>query len=245
MITQDLIQVLQNNLGDNYLIVPEEKRDYNFDGNVVVVSEYQGENYSNAYVYNYQVTVYTFDVVNTMQELDVVCHQMNDQVFQTKDFAYVKLLVNAPTNVTNFQITKDDYTGVISFNVQAIAAKEADEVKYIILDGMILAATRTFLTFQTEITSLNNQGDKLNDAEVSRATLLIQCTIPATSGIQILKKHIFDSTVSINKVYNLILVYVDGSEQELNVKIKDIANPNERGALPLYTVTFMFDSFPD
>lgn len=239
MITEELMQILKNSLGDNYLIVSEEKRDYNFGGNVGVLSEYSGENYSSAFVYNYQLAVYTYNVVNTMQEMDVVAHELNNQVTQTKDFKFVKLLVSAPTNVTNFQITRNDYTGVISLTIQVIAAKGADEVAYIEIDGTAYMCTRVYITYQAEVNSVNTQGANLNDTQIGRASVSIQAIIPAVETMQALKDHIFGIT-SKNTTYPINIVYSDGSEIEINAKIKDIAHSSERGSLPIYTVTFFY-----
>lgn len=240
MITEDLIKVLENLFGDKYLFVKEEKRDYDFDGNVGVLSEYSGENYSSAFVYNYQLSVYTNNVEETMQEMDIYAHQLNDTIFQTKDFQFVKLLVGAPTNITNFQITRNDYTGVISLSIQALAAKGAEEVRYIEIDGVAYMTTRVMITYQSELSSVNGQNEKLNDSQIGRATLLIQCTIPAVESMTLLKNHMFDNTVSKNRPYDLNIVWSDGTETPINVKIKDIAHSSERGALPLYTVTFTY-----
>lgn len=233
----EFLTYIQNTLGDKYLIVSEEKNDYT-GKNLGILSEYQGINYKAAIVYTYQLSVYTNKVEETMNELQAWAFQNNDIWIQTEEFASVKVLMAAPVNISNFDNLRDDYVGCITINITLIATESAVDIDYIEIDNVLMACTKYDIAYSTDVSNVNKSQQELNETNVSRATLIHQFTIPATNNsTNMFRSHLYGHTNK-NKSYSVSIYFTDGVVEEISCKIRDVSYSSERGALPLYVVSF-------
>lgn len=234
------IDYLQNALGNNYIVVSEEKTDYPLDKNLCVLSQFQGVNYKSCVLFTYQMTVYTNKVVETMNELMGFSWEQNDINLTTNEFPFIKQLMSQPINKTNFGQMKVEYLGTIDITITLICSITANDIKSIRFDGELIVPTQVTITYQSVPDNQRNNNEELNSTNINEANLQYQVVMPCDSSSLYSKAtNIMFGVLPKNTSFEIELELNDSSKVNMSVKMTNSAINKERSTMTTISMTFM------
>lgn len=233
-------EYLQNVLGSKYLVVLEEKFDYNTDKNVAILSEFQGTNFKTCILLNYQLMVLTNEVEETMQELQRITWLQNEQRLSTSEFSYIKQLMTQPINQSNFMQIHNEYQGSISINITLIASFNLMDIKEFYIDNELQNPTTFNISYQTVPTNNRTNDEELNTTNINEANLQYQITMPMENNTFFKKcRSIMFGNLPKDTSFNIKIKYTDDYVFEDTFKLSSDSLAYERSALTNQTYTFL------
>ncbi len=236
------LDYLQNILGNQYIVVDEEKIDANYDKNknLTIVNQFSGINYKTCVLYSLQATVYTNDIPKTMQELREFSWKYNDERLQTNVFPYIRQLITQPINNSNFAQLKEEYIGTITLSITLICAIRLTDVKGIYFDNELIDPNQVTITYQATPDTQRNNYEELNSTNINETSLNIQITYPV-DNTELYKKtrDIMFGILPKNTDFNFKIEFTDNQVYETTLKLMTKAINLERSSLTTNSVTFI------
>lgn len=230
------INYLQNALGNKYYVTQEEKTDYP-DKNLCLLSQFQGVNYRNAILFTYQMTVFTNNVEETMNELMTFSWEQNELVLSTNDFSYIKQLMSQPINKTNFGQMHTEYLGTIDITITLVCSTTVSDIKEIKIDNEIIEPTQATITYQSVIDNQRNNNEEINSTIINESSLNMQVTFPINNSNTYLKaRNVMFGILPKNTKFNVSLEFADGFRTKIEMVMPSNALSLERSTLTTCTI---------
>lgn len=234
------INWLQNTLGNKYLVVEEEKVDYNTDKNIALLSEVSGVNYRSCIVFTYQLNVLTNDVVNTMKELQEYTWVHNDEVLTTPEFSYIKNVMTQPVNVSNFIELNENYVGTINITITLTASLNMVDIKEITIDNEVIDPTQVAIGYSTVTDTNRAYLSELNETDISESSLNIQIIQPMKySDLSSKIRKIFFGELNKNTPFTITIQYSDNLTFVNDFKLLAGSQNAARASTTINSVTFI------
>lgn len=236
------LDYLQNILGNQYIVVDEEKIDANYDKNknLTIVNQFAGTNYKTCVLYTLQATVYTNNVPKTMQELRNFSWKYNDQRLSTDVFPYIRQLITQPINNSNFGQLKEEYIGTITLSITLICAIRLTDIKAIYFDDESIDPNQVAITYQATPDTQRNNFEVLNSTNMNEASLTLQVIFPADNTYLYQKtRSIMFGILPTNTEFKVKIEFTDMDNVEFTVKLYTNAINGDRASLTTTSLTFM------
>ena len=236
------LNYLQNALGNQYIVVDEEKIDADYDKNknLTIVNEFSGTNYKSCILFTLQATVYTNNVKKTMQELRDFSWKYNDERLSTNVFPYIRQLITQPNNNSNFVQLKEEYIGTIAMTITLICSLKLTDVKSIYVDNELIDPNQVTITYQAIPDTQRNNYEELNSTNINETSLNIQVTYPVdNTNLYQKTRDIMFGMLPKNTDFVFKFEFTDNQVYEMNLKLMTKAINMERSTLTTNSVTFI------
>lgn len=237
-------QWLQQSLGQHYKVEIEEEIDYNNitkdTKNLVILNNFSGNNFKSAIVFTYQLIVFTKDVKQTMNELQMFSWMHNEEIIETNTFPFIRQQMAQPINNTNFMSVLDGYVGVITMTVTLLASVDLTDIKSVKIDDEEINPTQLIITYQTVNTSNRKNNEELNRTNIGEANLNLQITQPInTTNFYKKTRNIMFGKISKVTEFDIEIEFMDGFISKDKYKISSDSLSFDRSALTSTSITFV------